>query len=927
MQVVRVASLSLLVTLCLGTALSAQQPDKITSLKLLAPDIGWAASSRRLYWTASGGGDWTDVTPKTASPEDIASVFFLDVSHGWALLATSDQADSRRFDLASTSNSGESWSITPVTIPDFRAATMTPGSDGRVDFVDPLHGWLNLGLVGGAAFRPGLLLATADGGKTWKRALGGSGTAGGIRFVTTEKGWVTCGDEIYATRDGAKSWQQFTLEPPAQARPAVYPTYDLPMFVDSQHGFLPVTYSGSNGSKSALVLFDTVDGGTTWKSDRILSGLKERSVGQLAPSAMADSVLVALEASDHTHLKLTTVAPGQKVATTDAEVLSPDSGILQLSFDSPSSGWALVADARFLATRLLRTADSGVTWSDITPHAKARGMALPPSPPSSNATAPGLPRTMAHAAANAHSPLATMPKGEPSGTPVHISTGLGFDQKFVGLVADMGTWWTYSPLVDVGFYANGGASHSKDPNLDANWVQGVIAQGWGLMPLWAGPQAPCACDPNLPPPCTHFPHVFSSNPTTAYSNGQTQANLAAASVGGPGPVQLNLPSTIIYYDMEVYNSAQCGPAVSSFVNGWDSQLLADGFFTGVYGSPYNTNDWASAATIPGNVWIAKYNNKVTTWGLSPLCDPPCSLWTSDQRIHQYAGTHSISYGGVAFKIDDDIEDAEVAGAQGSRDPGYSVTNFAFPGATITYVRGLNDEGQIFGFYHTCVGQCAFQGFIYTSPNDYISLTYPGATDTRVVGGNNLGQAVGAQQTGNAIGGFLYSGGTFSTVEYPGDVCVVPDTSPIGINDAGWIAGNYEGSDCLYHGFLLINGAPPVTIDPPGSVNTTVLGLNGVGQVAGFYYDANSTNTHGFIYSYPEGVFTIIDYLCQTCGTEILAINNNGTAVVAGSGTLLLYDRGDFDPLSVPLFGLAGLNDAYEIAGADDYGASYIATPQ
>ena len=215
------------------------------------------------------------------------------------------------------------------------------------------------------------------------------------------------------------------------------------------------------------------------------------------------------------------------------------------------------------------------------------------------------------------------------------------------------------------------------------------------MPLWAGPQAPCACDPNLPGTCPPFPHTFSANPTVAYSQGQYQANLAAASVGGPGPAGLNLPGTIIYYDMEIYNSTHCGAAVTAFVNGWDSQLIADGFFTGVYGSPYNASDWASAATIPGNVWIAKYNNLVTIWGLAPLCDPysspSCTLWSSDQRIHQYAGTHKTSYGGVTFKIDSDIEDAEVAGAQGSNPPSYTVTNFAFPGATYTSASGVNDN--------------------------------------------------------------------------------------------------------------------------------------------------------------------------------------------------------------------------------------------
>jgi photosystem II stability/assembly factor-like uncharacterized protein len=403
-------------------------------MKLIASGVGWAASGQRLYWTTNGGGEWADVTPKPASAEEIACVFFLDTSRGWALLSSPDkESDVKRFDLAFTSNSGESWLIRPVVIPDLDAKSMTLTGDGRVDFPDALHGWLNLGLVGGAAFHPGLLLATTDGGKTWGRAPGGSGTAGDIRFVTSEKGWVTSGDEIYVTRDGAKSWQQFSLQAPVQVYPAAYPTYDLPVFVDSDHGFLPVTYSGTKGSNSALVLFATIDGGATWKTDRILSGLKEGSLGQLAPSAIADSVLVAAETSNHTHLKLKTLPPGQKITESNAEVLSADSGVLQISFGNAATGWALVADAHFRATKLLRTSDSGATWYDITPPVRADNSA----PHGASKESPRViirPRARPHAAAVATYPGTANPWLIPPGTPVHISTGLGFDQQFVGVL-------------------------------------------------------------------------------------------------------------------------------------------------------------------------------------------------------------------------------------------------------------------------------------------------------------------------------------------------------------------------------------------------------------------------------------------------------------------------------------------------------------
>jgi hypothetical protein len=269
--------------------------------------------------------------------------------------------------MATTSDSGHSWSIAPVTIPDLDPSAMTLSDSGCVDFVDPLHGWLNLKLVSGAAFHLGLLLQTTDGGKTWTRASGGSGTGGDILFVSPHKGWVTSGDEIFATRDGARSWQRFSLEAPVQAGPAKNPTYGLPAFVDKERGFLPVTYSGVSGADSALVLFETTDGGSDWHVDRVVPGLKGRSIGQMVPFAIVDSVLVAAEASARTHLKLMLAAPGLKPVASDAEILQPDSGILEISFTDPRSGWALVVDAYNRNTRLLRTSDGGSTWVDVGP--------------------------------------------------------------------------------------------------------------------------------------------------------------------------------------------------------------------------------------------------------------------------------------------------------------------------------------------------------------------------------------------------------------------------------------------------------------------------------------------------------------------------------------------------------------------------------
>ena len=198
--------------------------------------------------------------------------------------------------------------------------------------------------------------------------------------------------------------------------------------------------------------------------------------------------------------------------------------------------------------------------------------------------------------------------------------------------------------------------------------------------------------------------------------------------------------------------------------------------------------------------------------------------------------------------------------------------------------------------------------------------------------------MGWQQTGSGSNftqdGFLYSGGVFSQVGYPGAGCNSLFFSyPSGINDDGWIVGTYYDQNCVTHGFLLINGDPPVSFDPEGSDDTIVYGVNGLGEIVGFYFDS-SYNQRGFIYNYPEGTFTTVDYISPTCGTYLYAINNNGT-VLADSGcsnSLLLYDRGDFTSLPIPSTGFNtvccgdGLNDFFEIV-ATYPDTSSVAIPQ
>ncbi len=85
-----------------GEAPRPRRTGGVARMKLLAPNVGWAMSMRRLMWTSSGGTEWEDITPPGPSDALISAVFFLDTSRGWVLFAhgESDIPGGTQFDLA-----------------------------------------------------------------------------------------------------------------------------------------------------------------------------------------------------------------------------------------------------------------------------------------------------------------------------------------------------------------------------------------------------------------------------------------------------------------------------------------------------------------------------------------------------------------------------------------------------------------------------------------------------------------------------------------------------------------------------------------------------------------------------------------------------------------------------------------------------------
>jgi hypothetical protein len=591
---------------------------KIESLHLLSPTEGWVAGQKNLLRTTDGGRGWNDITPTGIKTRIIRDAFFIDSSKGWVAMETLREGGKQNtsIEIAVTSDGGSVWSVKPLP----RLGDEYTGGSISIDFVNSLQGWVMVRLTSNSNFSRGALFTTSDGGDTWSR-LPAPPIGDPAKFITDKEGWLAGGPEgngLYATRDGGNSWKPVSVSPPEDGYKTSLPVYTLPIFQNSRDGVLQVTFT--NTESPIIAFYNTHDGGDTWQLMTFtnVSGRVDPGV-RVAPSIINSTNIITAVPNKAGITIVQEAGKQQKtILFSDKE---PDASVSKVDFISSTQGWILISAGNCAGfksqctqeTKLFTTSDGGQTLTEI----------KLPSPPT------GL---------NGNS-------FEPN--TVGVSMRKGFDKCAAATVTDMQTWWNSSPYFDANIYMGGVNRGCSQANLNSSWVSQIFSQGWKLIPTWVGPQATCTT-------CATCSQM-SSNPTTAQSQGMTEADSAANAAAALG---LN-PQTIIYYDMERYNpDATCSTAVKAFINGWVQRMHARGNLAGVYGSPGNAqDDWASIANPPDAVWIAKWDGRETVFGLTPLSD---ALWSNDQRIHQYAGGHNETFGGITFNIDNDISDGPLA---------------------------------------------------------------------------------------------------------------------------------------------------------------------------------------------------------------------------------------------------------------------------
>jgi probable HAF family extracellular repeat protein len=164
------------------------------------------------------------------------------------------------------------------------------------------------------------------------------------------------------------------------------------------------------------------------------------------------------------------------------------------------------------------------------------------------------------------------------------------------------------------------------------------------------------------------------------------------------------------------------------------------------------------------------------------------------------------------------------------------TNGGFTTIGALYPYGINASGQIVGGNG--------QGFLL-SGRTLTTIAPPGALSSAASGINDAGQIVGWFSNAAGTHGFLLSGSTFTTIDVPGAAL---GTQALGISATGQIVGVFTDAKSVSHGFLLSDGTF-ATVDVPVTMggNTVAHGINVNGQIAGTFVDANQT-VHGFLAS-------------------------------------------------------------------------------
>ncbi len=219
--------------------------DAINDIYFRNKEDGLLLSASRIWRTENGGATWRESTNFSSSDfggvPELYSLFFVNKKRGWIVGSVSRGENVVDGLVLATDDGGATWR---------RQQTPTRTELIDVDFDDERRGWI----VGAN----GKILFTNDGGATWKAQRSNTTAAlYNVEFRNERVGWaVGEGGMILRTTDGGTSW--------LAVRAPVRSTLLSVRFVNENEGYI----IGRGG-----VILRSEDGGNTWT--RMNSGTKE----------------------------------------------------------------------------------------------------------------------------------------------------------------------------------------------------------------------------------------------------------------------------------------------------------------------------------------------------------------------------------------------------------------------------------------------------------------------------------------------------------------------------------------------------------------------------------------------------------------------------------------------------------------------------
>jgi hypothetical protein len=684
---------------------SSEAHSALEDMKLLSPGTGWALVGHRLFWTSDNGQNWEDITPGS-DRRSVSKAYFFDAKTGWAILPGNDGGRDS-VTVASTRNGGRTWENAQVAF-DSTAQGRRLGRIVSLYFANAQQGWLVLQFSSSSNFSMGAAFRTLDGGLTWA-ALPSPPAAGEISFTTTQDGWMIggpAGDRLWQTRDGGQRWQPAAIAAPADCTGS-QPVYSLPFFTGASYGRMTATTVTSSGN--CLIDYVTADGGQSWQTLQV----SKYSAG------LHTSVTIAGAQARHAYASGTEISIEQDGVLRQGALpagLQPNGDITRAEFPDSANGWLNYSSGEcqqakmncLQQSELLATVDGGKTFSIITPHPDAEPQ-----------TFPGDSSTISRSARAAMGLDSVVTPQASAGANTVVSNSSGFDLACAPVTTAMQTWWADSPYQDIGVYLGGcdvycvspngqntcasnwhpGTTKTVDSNLTSAWLASATKMGWGILPIWVGPQAPCIANASS---------YWTINNSDPFSTGAYQADLAIAQANA-----LGITSGIVYYDMEGYtpDGGDCSTAVETFLANWTAELHAQGFESGLYGgiSDFQT-DYLALSPEPDAAWIAAWDSNNTIWNIGTLSN---SYWPDNQRIHQWnSETNGETWGGVNLGgIDQNIVDAPVVGNWLATSPSFTLSNsgaitISTPGASGTSTISVTPSN---GFTGVVTLSCSISG--------------------------------------------------------------------------------------------------------------------------------------------------------------------------------------------------------------------------